>query len=163
YEGTRGSEQTPCFPSISRVFGALERTRLRVFRDRPDRPLRHLSGQPPYLTPHGTRRTDARRIRRRGPPPPPRPTRRPGRVPAPPPPSPPPTDTVVVHQTHISAVSLAGPFAYKLKKPVRLGFLDFSTPELRRHFCEKEVRLNRRLAPRVYLDVEPVTEEEGRL
>jgi aminoglycoside phosphotransferase family enzyme/predicted kinase len=74
-----------------------------------------------------------------------------------------PVDDVAVRQTHISIVFLAGPFAYKLKKPVRLGFLDFSTPERRRHFCEEEVRLNRRLAPHVYLGVEPVTEQDGRL
>lgn len=74
-----------------------------------------------------------------------------------------PADGVDVRQTHISVVFLAGPFAYKLKKPVRLGFLDFSTLELRRHFCHEEVRLNRRLAPHVYLGVEPVTEHDGRL
>lgn len=63
---------------------------------------------------------------------------------------------VEVHQTHISAVFLAGDFAYKLKKPVNLGFVDFSTLEKRRHFCEEEVRLNRRLAPSVYLGVVPI-------
>jgi len=68
-----------------------------------------------------------------------------------------PVDAVVVHQTHISAVFLAGAFAYKVKKPVDFGFLDFSTLEKRRHFCEEEVRLNRRLAPEVYLGVVPVT------
>jgi aminoglycoside phosphotransferase family enzyme/predicted kinase len=74
-----------------------------------------------------------------------------------------PADPVTVLQTHISVVFLAGPFAYKLKKPVRLGFLDFSTPDRRRHFCEEEVRLNRRLAPHVYLGVVPVTHEKGQL
>jgi aminoglycoside phosphotransferase family enzyme/predicted kinase len=69
-----------------------------------------------------------------------------------------PVEAVVVHQTHISVVFLAGPFAYKVKKPVTLGFLDFSTLEKRWHFCEEEVRLNRRLAPHVYLGVVPVTE-----
>ncbi|MBS0260863.1 MAG: AAA family ATPase [Planctomycetes bacterium] len=64
---------------------------------------------------------------------------------------------VEVRQTHISAVFLAGNFVYKVKKPVRLSFLDFSTLDLRRHFCEEEVRLNRRLAPHVYLDVVPIT------
>jgi uncharacterized protein len=68
-----------------------------------------------------------------------------------------PVEAVEVRQTHISAVFLAGPFAYKIKKPVDLGFLDFSTLERRRHFCEEEVRLNRRLAPMVYLGVVPVT------
>src|SRR5436190_6229554 len=65
---------------------------------------------------------------------------------------------VEVRQTHISVVFLAGPYAYKLKKPVNLGFLDFTTLDKRRHFCEEEVRLNRRLAPSVYLGVEPVTQ-----
>lgn len=74
-----------------------------------------------------------------------------------------PAADVAVLQTHISVVALAGPFAYKLKKPVRLGFLDFSTLERRRHFCEEEVRLNRRLAPHVYRGVVPVTELDGRL
>jgi aminoglycoside phosphotransferase family enzyme/predicted kinase len=66
-------------------------------------------------------------------------------------------EAVGVRQTHISAVFLAGDVVYKLKKPVNLGFLDFSTLEKRRHFCEEEVRLNRRLAPTVYLGVVPVT------
>src|SRR5207302_1711161 len=47
--------------------------------------------------------------------------------------------------------------AYKVKKPVNLGFLDFSTLERRHYFCEQEVHLNRRLAPTVYLGVVPVT------
>jgi aminoglycoside phosphotransferase family enzyme/predicted kinase len=67
-----------------------------------------------------------------------------------------PVGAVEVRQTHISAVFLAGPYAYKVKKPVNPGFLDFSTLEKRRHFCEEEVRLNRRLAPQVYLGVVPV-------
>ena len=69
-------------------------------------------------------------------------------------------ETVEVRQTHISAVFLAGPFAYKVKKPVNLGFLDFTTLEKRRHFCEEEVRLNRRLAAPVYLGVVPVVKNE---
>lgn len=68
-----------------------------------------------------------------------------------------PADEVVVCQTHISVVFLAGSFAYKIKKPVKLSFVDFSTLELRRHYCDEEVRLNRRLAPNVYLGVVPVT------
>src|SRR5579863_5668768 len=63
---------------------------------------------------------------------------------------------IEVKQTHISVVFLASEFVYKLKKPVNLGFLDFSTLEKRRHFCEEEVRLNRRLAPAVYEGVVPV-------
>ena len=59
--------------------------------------------------------------------------------------------------THISTVWLAGDYAYKLKKPVRLAFLDFSTLEQRRHFLQEELRLNRRTAPGLYLDLLPVT------
>ncbi|MBI5760630.1 MAG: AAA family ATPase [Planctomycetales bacterium] len=72
-------------------------------------------------------------------------------------------EDVAVCHTHLSAVFLAGEFAYKIKKPVRLSFVDFSTLELRRYFCEREVQLNRRLAPDVYLDVVPVTREGNRL
>ena len=67
-----------------------------------------------------------------------------------------PVERVEVRQTHISVVFLAGPHVYKLKKPVNPGFLDFSTLEKRLHFCREEVRLNRRLAPDVYLGVVPV-------
>lgn len=56
-------------------------------------------------------------------------------------------------ETHISWIFLTGDYAYKLKKPVDLGFLDFSTLELRRHYCEEELRLNRRLVPQLYLGV----------
>jgi aminoglycoside phosphotransferase family enzyme len=56
-------------------------------------------------------------------------------------------------ETHMSWIFLADGFAYKLKKPVRQEFLDFSTLEARRFYCEEEVRLNRRLAPDVYLGV----------
>jgi aminoglycoside phosphotransferase family enzyme/predicted kinase len=58
-----------------------------------------------------------------------------------------------VRQTHISWVFLAGDLVYKLKKPIRLAFLDYSTPELRRRWCLAEVELNRRLAPSTYLGV----------
>jgi uncharacterized protein len=61
-----------------------------------------------------------------------------------------PVEMVEVRQTHSSVVFLAGNRVYKIKKPVNLGFLDFSTLDKRRHDCEEEVRLNRRLAPRVY-------------
>jgi aminoglycoside phosphotransferase family enzyme/predicted kinase len=66
-----------------------------------------------------------------------------------------------VIETHISWVLLAGELAYKIKKPLDLGFLDFSTLEKRRYCCAEEVRLNRRLAPQIYLDVVPVTGTEG--
>ncbi len=74
-----------------------------------------------------------------------------------------PVDRVIVHQTHISAVFLAGDHVYKIKKPVDLGFLDFTSLERRRHFCEEEVRLNRRLAPGVYRGVVPVVRSPGGL
>ncbi len=65
-------------------------------------------------------------------------------------------DAIECLQTHISWVFLAGPFAYKVKKPVNFEFLDYSTLERRRFYCEEEVRLNRRLAPDVYLGVVPI-------
>ena len=72
-------------------------------------------------------------------------------------------------ETHISSVILAGDYAYKIKKPLNLGFLDFSTLARRHRFCEEEVRLNGRLAPHIYLDVvaicgspeHPVLDGEG--
>lgn len=62
-----------------------------------------------------------------------------------------------VIETHISWVLLAGPHAYKIKKPVQLSFVDYSTLAKRRHFCKEEVRLNGRLAPSIYLGVCRVT------
>jgi aminoglycoside phosphotransferase family enzyme/predicted kinase len=64
-----------------------------------------------------------------------------------------PVRAIRVLETHISWVMLTGDYAYKVKKPVNLGFLDFSTLEARRRYCEEELRLNRRLAPELYLDV----------
>jgi uncharacterized protein len=68
-------------------------------------------------------------------------------------------------ETHISWVILAGEFAYKLRKPVNFGFLDFTTLVQRRADCEAEIDLNRRLCPDVYLDVVDVVEgeEDGKL
>ena len=67
-------------------------------------------------------------------------------------------------ETHISCVFLTDRRAYKLKKPVRYEFLDFTTADRRRHACQEEVRLNRRLAPHVYRRVAPVTiDDHGRL
>ena len=65
----------------------------------------------------------------------------------------PPVDKVRVIETHISWVFLAGDFAYKFKKPLDLGFLDYRDPGRRLHFCREELRLNGRLAPELYLDV----------
>ncbi len=58
-----------------------------------------------------------------------------------------------VIETHISWVLLTGEYAYKFKKPVDLGFLDFSSPEKRHHYCLEELRLNSRLSPQLYLAV----------
>jgi len=60
-------------------------------------------------------------------------------------------------ETHISWVIIAEPYAYKIKKSINLGFLDFSTLEKRLHFCNEELRLNQRLAPHIYLSVIPIT------
>ena len=60
-------------------------------------------------------------------------------------------------ETHISWVILTGDFAYKIKKPVDFGFLDFSTLEKRQECCVQELRLNRRLAPEIYLDIVNIT------
>ncbi len=68
---------------------------------------------------------------------------------------------VTLVQTHISYVFLAGEEVYKVKKPVRFSFLDFSTPERRHHFCRQEVDLNRRLAAAVYLGVVAICEDRG--
>ena len=66
-------------------------------------------------------------------------------------------DAVEMLQTHASWVFLAGDYAYKLKKPVNFGFLDFSSKEKRGRLCAEELRLNRRLAPEIYLEVLPVS------
>lgn len=67
-----------------------------------------------------------------------------------------PAEMVVHLHTHISDVFLAGAYAYKVKKPVDFGFLDFTTLDKRRRACEDEVRLNSRLAPEIYLGVVPI-------
>jgi aminoglycoside phosphotransferase family enzyme len=66
-------------------------------------------------------------------------------------------------ETHISWLLLSDEYVYKIKKPLRFSFLDFSTLEKRKFLCEEEVRLNRRLSPDVYLGVVPITEEDGQL
>lgn len=71
---------------------------------------------------------------------------------------------VEILQTHLSVVCLVGHSAYKFKKAIRLPFADFSTLERRRHFCEVELGLNRRLCPRWYRSVEPLRRDgKGRL
>lgn len=66
-------------------------------------------------------------------------------------------------ETHISWVIVCDQFVYKIKKPIRYSFLDFSTLPLRKHFCEREIELNRRLTDNIYLDVQPICEWQGRL
>ena len=63
-----------------------------------------------------------------------------------------PVEDFSVIETHISWVILTGNFVYKIKKPVNLGFVDFSTLDKRQHFCAEELRLNRRFAPDLYLE-----------
>ena len=66
-------------------------------------------------------------------------------------------------ETHASVLFLAGERAYKLKRAVRFSYLDYSTPELRRRACEREVALNRRTAPELYLGVRPISRRAGAL
>ncbi|MEY3031747.1 MAG: hypothetical protein RLZZ622_222, partial [Planctomycetota bacterium] len=68
-----------------------------------------------------------------------------------------PTGPIKLVETHISWVFLTGDYAYKLKKPVSLGFLDFSTLQARRACCQEELRLNGRFAPELYLAGVPIT------
>lgn len=72
-------------------------------------------------------------------------------------------DAIELVQTHISVVALAPPFVYKIKKPVDFGFLDFSTLERRRHFCKREIELNRRLCAHIYEGVVPISRTHGGL
>lgn len=66
-------------------------------------------------------------------------------------------------QTHISAIFLVGDRVYKIKKPVDFGFLDFTTLEKRKYFCEQEVALNRRLCPEIYLGVVEIKGQDGQI
>ncbi|MEM7554173.1 MAG: AAA family ATPase [Cyanobacteria bacterium P01_A01_bin.84] len=63
-------------------------------------------------------------------------------------------------QTHISYILLTGDYAYKVKKPVNFGFLDFSTLEKRSHFCQEELRLNKRGAAQLYISVLPINRND---
>jgi hypothetical protein len=66
-------------------------------------------------------------------------------------------------QTQMSFIFLTGEYVYKVKKPVNLGYLDYTTLEKRHFFCRQELELNRRLCPDVYLAVIPIVEEKGEL
>ena len=72
-------------------------------------------------------------------------------------PYPHPVDQIKLVETHISSVLLTGRYAYKIKKPLDLGFVDYGTLGRREHFCLEELRLNRRLAPDLYLAVVAIT------
>jgi aminoglycoside phosphotransferase family enzyme len=74
-----------------------------------------------------------------------------------------PTREVALIQTHISWVLITDRFAYKVKKPVDLGFLNFTTLRRRHHYLQEELSLNRRLCPDIYLEVLPITESRGRV
>ncbi len=69
-------------------------------------------------------------------------------------------DKIELIQTHISFVFLTKNYVYKVKKAVNFGFLDFSTLEKRRAFCKKELELNRRLCPEIYLEVVPINKSK---
>lgn len=66
-------------------------------------------------------------------------------------------------ETHISWIVLCNNFAFKIKKPVSYSFLDFSTPDKRKYYCEREIELNSRLSEGIYLDMLPVRETSGHL
>lgn len=66
-------------------------------------------------------------------------------------------------ETHISLLFMTGNYVYKVKKPVDFGFLDFTSLEKRKFFCDQEVKLNRRLSPTIYLGVERITKEGGQM
>ncbi|MCL5950013.1 MAG: phosphotransferase [Candidatus Bathyarchaeota archaeon] len=70
-------------------------------------------------------------------------------------------DKIELIQTHISFVFLTKNYVYKVKKSVNFGFLDFSTLEKRREFCEKELKLNQRLCPEIYLEVVPINKSNA--
>jgi len=72
-------------------------------------------------------------------------------------------DHIELIETHISWVFLTGRFAYKIKKPVDFGFLNFTSLEQRKFYCQQELVLNKRFAPQIYLEVLPITESENNI
>ena len=72
-----------------------------------------------------------------------------------------PTGKIDLIQTHISFVFLTENYVYKVKKPVNFGFLDFSTLDKRKFYCEKELQLNRRLCPDIYLEVVTINKSKA--
>ncbi len=75
----------------------------------------------------------------------------------------PPKQGIELVQTQMSFVLLAGDYAYKVKKPVNLGFLDYTTRDKRHYYCQQEVTLNRRLCPEAYLGVVPITRDRNHI
>ena len=73
------------------------------------------------------------------------------------------TDKFSIMETHISWVLLTGGFAYKIKKSVNLEFVDYTTLEKRKHFCEEELRLNKEFVPELYLEVVAITENKDKI
>ena len=73
------------------------------------------------------------------------------------------TDKFSIMETHISWVILTGIFAYKIKKSVNLEFVDYTTLEKRKHFCEEEFRLNKEFVPELYLEVVSITENQDKI
>ena len=74
-----------------------------------------------------------------------------------------PPQTVELAQTQMSFVFMTGDYVYKVKKPVNLGYLDYTTLDKRQFYCQREIELNRRLCPDVYLGVVPITRHRGRI
>lgn len=72
-------------------------------------------------------------------------------------------DQIELLETHISWVILTGQYAYKLKKPLRLDFLDYSTLQLRKKYCDRELQINKAWAASIYKDVVPIFEHSGKL
>ena len=72
------------------------------------------------------------------------------------------TEPVRLEQTHISYLLLTGKWAYKIKKPLDLGFLNFSSLEKRKYFCEEELKRNRHFAPELYREVLPICNQNGK-
>ncbi len=72
-----------------------------------------------------------------------------------------PASAVELIETHISWVILTDDYVYKIKKPIALDFLDFRDLERRKFYCEEEIRLNQPWAPDIYLDVAPITVDDG--
>ena len=70
--------------------------------------------------------------------------------------------SVEMVETHVSFIFFVGDFVYKVKKPVDFAFLDFTTLEKRRHYCRRELELNRRICPEVYIGVDEIREQGGR-